>query len=80
MSNGSVELLDKRCRKSIAIVMTAIEREAPDAVPGLRKVVMDQFNELNNLANDLLDVRTVVNELWVEKINEIHSVLVGSDG
>lgn len=73
------ELLEKRCRRSIAVVLSAKEREADqylslDAQQRLRKVIMDQFNELTLLAIDIvesLESGSVVNELWIEKMEEI---------
>lgn len=73
------ELLEKRCRRSIAVVLSAKEREADqylslEAQQRLRKVIMDQFNELTLLAIDIvesLESGSVVNELWIEKMEEI---------
>lgn len=85
MSNSSLqELLDRRCKRSIAIILNVKEREAdfllPDEVQRkLRKVIIDQINEFCSLATDILESASrgvVFNELWLEKLEEIHSAVV----
>jgi hypothetical protein len=87
MDNGLKELLDRRCRRSIAIVLSAKEKDIDPHVPvaaqtSFRKVVLDQFNEFAALAGDLIESASkdaVYNQLWLDKIAEIHNVIVGSD-
>jgi hypothetical protein len=75
------ELVEKRCRRAIAIVLSAAEKEniPTEARTRLRKVVMDQFNDLTSLVVDVMesmDQGMVLNELWLEKLDEIHSRVV----
>jgi hypothetical protein len=75
------ELVEKRCRRAIAIVLSAAEKEniPQEARTRLRKVVMDQFNDLTSLGVDVMesmDQGMVLNELWLEKLDEIHSRVV----
>lgn len=84
--SGTRELLEKRCRRAIAVVLSAKEKEADPwltaaAQAHLRKVILDQFNDLLALSVDLLDsleADSVVNELWLERLSEIHAAVVGA--
>lgn len=84
--SGTRELLEKRCRRAIAVVLSAKEKEADPWLPApaqvhLRKVILDQFNDLLALSVDLLDsleADSVVNELWLERLTEIHAAVVGA--
>lgn len=79
------ELVEKRCRRAIAIVLSAKEREAdpyidPGAQSRLRKVIMDQFNDFAALVIDVIESMeggAVVNELFLEKLQDIHDAVVG---
>jgi hypothetical protein len=83
--SGTRDLLDKRCRRAIAVVLSLKESEVdkylpPEVQQRLRKVILDQFNDLSALATDLLDSLerdSVVNELWLERIEQIHAAVVG---
>jgi len=44
----------------------------PDVSAGLRKVILDQLNDLCELAFDLLDADTVVNEIFLERLDAIY--------
>lgn len=89
MQQVLVDILAKRRDRAIAIVLGVKERECdrflpPQAQTKLRKVVLDQLNDLHELAMDLirsLDSNTdaVINEVWLQKIDEIHDAVV-SDG
>ena len=84
--SGTKDLLEKRCRRAIAVVLSAKEKEADPHLPAeiqahLRKVILDQFNDLLTLSMDLLDSLerdSIVNELWLERLEEIHAAVVGS--
>lgn len=70
------ELVEKRCRRAIAIVLSATEREdlSCEAHSRLRKVIMDQFNDFAALSIDVIESierGSVINELWLEKMDEI---------
>ena len=75
-----MDLIDKRCKRAIAIVLSVKEREAdpfltPEAQARLRKVILDQFHELADLASDVVDSMNgglVLNELFLERLEEIY--------
>ena len=81
------ELLERRCRRAIAIVLSAKERDVDcylpqDAQAKLRKVILDQFNDLTAMATDLLESAargSVYNEFWLERIEAIHEAVVPRD-
>lgn len=88
MNQGTLDLLARRRDRTIAILLRAKENDCDLYLPAdvsmrLRKVILDQVNEYHELACDLIksldrgDV--VVNELWLQKVNEIHEAVVGSD-
>lgn len=81
MGNSSLEeLLDRRCKRSIAIILGVKEREADFLLPDdvqrkLRKVIIDQLNDFCALATDIVESASrgiVFNELYLKKIDEIH--------
>ncbi len=85
MSSSSLaDLLDRRCKRSIAIILGVKEREADFLLPNdvkqkLRKVVIDQLNEFCSLATDILESASdgiVFNELYLQKLDEIHDAVV----
>ena len=85
MSNSSLqELLEKRCKRSIAITLSLKEREVDFFLPyevqqKFRKVIIDQFNEFSSLATDILESASrgvVFNQIWLDKIDEIHEAVV----
>src|SRR2546429_7988030 len=75
-------LLAKRRDRAIASILGTKERECdrhlPSSVQGhLRKVVLDQINELHDVALDILrsldDDSAVLNDLWLARIDEMHT-------
>lgn len=80
------DILSRRRDRAIAIVLGVKEREAdrhlpPEAQRKLRKVVLDQFNDLTDLARDLLQsyadsVPVVMNEVYLERLDQIYDLLV----
>jgi hypothetical protein len=90
-NQGSVlkSMLSRRRDRAISIVLGMKEKEADSYLPRdvsarLRKVVLDQFNELADFAIDVcnsLDTGDIVlNEDWLVKLDEIHDVVVSSNG
>jgi hypothetical protein len=88
MNPTAVALLERRMKKAIAIVLGVKEREVDGFLPRdvsdkLRKVVLDQFNEYHEMVLDVvrsLDNGTVVlNEHYLELIEQLHSRVVGND-
>ena len=79
------EIMAKRRDRAISIVLGVKERECdphlpPEARAKLRKVILDQFNDLFSLAVDLLpspqrEVGVVVNDLYRDKLDRIDETL-----
>lgn len=87
MQAGLRDLLDKRAKRSIAIILGVKERECDqyltDAVSAkLRKVVLDQVNEFHGLVVDILDSvdngEVALNEHYLTKLDDIHHAVVGN--
>lgn len=77
------ELLARRRDRAIAIILSFKERECdrhlpPEVSAKLRKIILDQLNDFHDLCADALssDERVVWNELFLQKIDEMHDVLV----
>jgi hypothetical protein len=72
-------LLRKRRDRAIAIVLGLKEREVDQYLPPqvstrLRKVVLDQLNELYDCCLDMMGASEgtwIVNELYQQKLNEV---------
>lgn len=80
------DILAKRRDRAIAIVLGVKERECdrhlpPEARTKMRKVVLDQFNDFHDLSMDLIrsldNGDVVLNELYLEKLDQIYSTLKG---
>lgn len=78
------DILAKRRDRAIAIVLGVKERECDRHLPQeartkLRKVVLDQFNDLHDLSMDLIRSLDsgdfVVNEVYLEKLDAIYDTL-----
>jgi len=83
------EMLARRRDRAISIVLNLKERECDQFLPKeassrLRKVVLDQMNDLVDFAIDVcnsLDTGDVVlNETYLQRLNEIHDAIVGTRG
>ena len=70
--------LGKRRDRAIATILGYKEKEVDEFLPdsisfGLRKIILDQINEICDLAFDLMASDSVIfNEEFVSKIEEIH--------
>ena len=82
-------LLRKRRDRAIAIVLGLKEREADQYLPPavsakLRKVILDQMNDLYDTCLDLLgssdDGSVVLNESYLRKIDDMYELLVSNGG
>lgn len=80
MAGTTRELLEKRCRRAIASVLATKDLADPylpqEMQTNLRKVILDQFNDFTSLAGDIVDSLerdSVVNELWLAKLEEMHA-------
>lgn len=78
------DILAKRRDRAIAIVLGVKERECDRHLPQearskLRKVVLDQFNDLHDLSMDLIrsldNGDVVLNEVYLEKLDAIYNTL-----
>ena len=83
MSSGLQQLLERRTRRAIAVILSVKEREADPFLPDenravLRKVILDQLNDLCAIAGDILESASqdlVYNDLYLAKLDEIHALL-----
>ena len=70
------EFLGKRRDRAIAIILSYKERECDDYLPDyvsreLRKVVLDQINDIVELAFDMINYDIVLNDEFLDKLDEI---------
>ena len=79
------DILKKRMDKACAIMLGVKERECdkympPEARNKMRKVILDQMNEFYDLCCDVMRSldrgETVLNEKYLEKLNEIHDAVL----
>lgn len=86
MTTAAQVLMQKRCDRTIAVILSYKEKECDRYLPddirkGLRKVILDQVNDLYNLYCDLTGAETeqtefdVINELFVEKLEAIYTAV-----
>lgn len=88
MQQAVADMLERRLKRAIAIVLGVKEREADPHLPPetsrmLRKVILDQFNDFHEFVVDVIrsldtgDV--VVNEAYFEalakQLDEVHKVV-----
>lgn len=87
--SGLENLLERRCKRSIAILLGLKEREIdpflpPEAQQKLRKAILDQLNDFCAIATDILESSSqdvVFNELWLDRLEQMHSdILLLKDG
>jgi hypothetical protein len=87
MTTDKDVLLRKRRDRAIAIVLGLKERECDQYLPApvsakLRKVILDQMNDLYDTCLDLLgssdDGSVVLNELYQRKIDDMYELLVSN--
>lgn len=74
--NEAEHYLERRKNKAIAIILSHKERDCDPFLPddvseSLRKVILDQVNDLAELATSLLDSTIVLNEEYMERIDRI---------
>jgi hypothetical protein len=86
MANGIEDILEKRRNRSIALILSFKENECDRYLPDdvshkLRKTVLDQVNDLHDLAVDLLrsvdDGTVILNEEYLKKIDYLFDRLGG---
>lgn len=81
MQTAIAEMLAKRRDRAIAIILGVKEREIDAHLPKeaqakLRKVILDQVNDLFDVAMELMasldSGESVVNQLWLDKVDILH--------
>lgn len=90
MHNEDIKrVLAKRRDRVIAIILGTKERELDphvsyEASMAFRKVIMDQMNDFYDLVLDLLgsidDQAVVINQLYLDKIDEIFNAVIEDYG
>ena len=70
------EIVAKRRDRAIATILSFKEDEVDYYIDNelsadLRKVVLDSINDVCNLAIDLLDESSIVNEIFLDRLDEI---------
>lgn len=87
-SQPLLEMLARRRDRSISIVLGLKEKDCDSYLPPqvqqrLRKVILDQMNELTDFAidvcNSLDNGDVVLNETYLRKIDEIHNWTINKD-
>ena len=83
------DVIARRRDRAIATLLGVKEREIDQYLPSearalLRKAILDQLNDFHSLVVDVmrsLDTGEVVlNDLYMEKIDQLHEVVVGRNG
>lgn len=82
------DLVDRRRDRAIAAILGLKEREVDQHLPPevsrrLRKAVLDELNDFALLIKDLLEPLSMesgvlLNEHWLEKLDEVHRAVVGN--
>lgn len=85
MDTALVDLLARRRDRAIAIILRVKEQECDrhlpmDASMKMRKVVLDQMNSFYDVCADIVNSLdnggTVLNDHWLQKIDELHDFVV----
>jgi len=76
--------LGKRRDRAIAILLTYKEKEIDPLLPkqqatGLRRQILDQFNDVVDTAFDLMSSESVLNEEFIDRFNELYDFLLEED-
>lgn len=87
MNNNSalIDLLNKRRDRAIAIILRTKEQECDQYLPReqsvkLRKVVLDQINNLSDMVVDLMgslqdNSGVILNEFYLQRLDEVHEMV-----
>lgn len=91
MNNNSalIDLLNKRRDRAIAIILRTKEQECDQYLPReqsvkLRKVVLDQINNLSDMVVDLMgslqdNSGVILNEFYLQRLDEVHEMVSSSE-
>jgi len=76
MSAAKSQLIARKRDRAIATLLSFKEDEVDpfidnDVSDELRKLVLDLFNDVANIAIDLVDESSVINEIFLDRIEEI---------
>lgn len=76
MFNANKDFLGKRRDRAIATILSFKEKECDQYLPQeisfeLRKVILDQINDVIDLAYDLINDDIIINEAFLDKLDEI---------
>jgi hypothetical protein len=83
------DILARRRDRAIAVLLGVKEKEVDQYLPAevrlrLRKAILDQLNEFHSMVIDVMrsldNGEVVLNELYLEKIDQLHEVVVGRNG
>ena len=83
------DVIARRRDRAIATLLGVKEREIdqylpPEARALLRKAILDQLNDFHSLVVDVMrsldNGEVVLNDLYLEKIDQLHEVVVGRNG
>ena len=86
MNNSAlIDLLNKRRDRAIAIILRTKEHECDEYLPPeqaarLRKVVLDQINNLSDMVIDLMgsledNSGVILNEYYLQRLDEVHTMV-----
>ncbi len=76
MSEGKSRMIAKKRDRAIATLLSFKEEEIDDFIDEdisqeLRKLILDLFNDVANIAIELIDESSVINEIFLDRIDEI---------
>jgi len=85
--DNAIDIINKRSKRAIATILGVKEREADPFLPSavsdkLRKVVMDQVNELVDLSIDCVksaaevEPGSITNDAYFDVLNSIHDTVI----
>jgi len=77
-------LLGKRRNRCIATILSYKEQNcdlmlSDEAAIGLRKVILDEINDLCELVFDIVDEQVVFNESFFAMFEEMHEIIVDKE-
>lgn len=84
MQDSMKDLMERRMKRAARTILTVKEIECDRYLPDeasrrLRTVVLDQLNDYRELCMDLLNTldngAVIVNENWLEKLDEIYDYI-----
>lgn len=89
MQDVIADVIARRRDRAIAVLLGIKEKEVdqylpPEVKARLRKAILDQMNDFHSLVVDVMRSfdtgEVVLNELYLEKIDQLYEVVVGRNG